>query len=213
MHEKVLPPGGRSLLDALGEDSSPALEGWVLAGGTGLALRLGHRVSADFDFFRTGPIDVNELHAAFKRAGPYETLQEAEHALTVMANAVKMSFFTIAAPFLFESEPCRFFSIADVRDIALMKLIAISGRGSRKDFVDLYTILRTGMILRDYFDLLPQRYGRERVNTYHILKSLTYFEDAEEEPPPEMLEPFDWDECKAFFVREAHSIVLPPSAT
>jgi len=90
-----------------------------------------------------------------------------------------------------------------------MKLIAISGRGSRKDFVDLHTILRSGPILQDYFELLPKKYGPGRANVYHILKSLTYFEGAEQEPPPPMLEPFDWDECKSFFVREAHAIVLP----
>ena len=72
-----------------------------------------------------------------------------------------------------------------------MKLIAISGRGSRKDFIDLYTILRNGPILKDFFPLLPIKYGAGRANVYHILKSLTYFKDAEREPPPTMLEPFD----------------------
>jgi hypothetical protein len=47
------------------------------------------------------------------------------------------------------------------------------------------------------------------VNSYHVLKSLTYFDDAEREPMPRMLEPFDWRECKGFFVREAHALVLP----
>jgi len=67
-----------------------------------------------------------------------------------------------------------------------MKLAAISGRGSRKDFVDLHTILRNPPTLRDYFDLLPRKYGPDCINTYHILKSLTYFADAEKEPMPSM---------------------------
>jgi hypothetical protein len=58
------------------------------------------------------------------------------------------------------------------------------------------------------FDWLPQRYGEGRVNTYHVLKSLTYLEDAEREPMPTMLEPFAWKECKAF-IRSAHAIALP----
>jgi len=91
----------------------------------------------------------------------------------------------------------------------LMKLIAISGRGSRKDFADLYIILQDVPTLETYFDMLPKKYGESRVNTYHILKSLTYFDDAESEPMPRMLVPFDWEECKAFFVREARAIILP----
>jgi len=89
-----------------------------------------------------------------------------------------------------------------------MKLAAISGRGSRKDFIDLYIILRDKPTLREYFDLLPRQYGPNRSNAYHLLKSLTYFADAEKEPLPSMLAPFAWKECKAFFIREAHRIVL-----
>lgn len=66
------------------------------------------------------------------------------------------------------------------------------------------------MILKDYLDLLPEKYSKGRTNIYQILKSLTFFIDAEAEPLPNMLEPFDWEECKAFFIREAHSLVLPP---
>jgi hypothetical protein len=90
-----------------------------------------------------------------------------------------------------------------------MKLVAVSGRGSRKDFVDLYFMLRGGAPLDALLRELPMKYGEGRVNTYHVLKSLTYFEDAEAEPPPDMLMPFDWKECKRFFVREARAIVLP----
>jgi hypothetical protein len=90
-----------------------------------------------------------------------------------------------------------------------MKLVAISGRGSRKDFADLYLILQNGPALEDYFDMLPRKYGSSRINTYHILKSLTYFEDDEKEPMPRMLVPFDWEECKSFFIRQARAIVLP----
>lgn len=47
-----------------------------------------------------------------------------------------------------------------------------------------------------------------RVSEDQVLKSLTYFEDAEREPMPRMLVPFDWAECRAFFIRAAHAIVL-----
>jgi nucleotidyltransferase AbiEii toxin of type IV toxin-antitoxin system len=209
VHEKVLPKHSLALLSALEADDSPALGGWILAGGTGLALQVGHRVSEDLDFFRVDDMDVRDLHDILARHGPYETLQEAPHTLTVIVAKTKLSFFRVRDPFILDTVPFRFFGIADVREIALMKLVAISGRGSKKDFVDLYTILRDGPTLRDYFELLPEKYGGSRVNAYHILKSLTYFEDADAEPMPRMLEPFGWQECKAFFVREAHAIALP----
>jgi len=174
-----------------------------------LALRLGHRVSEDLDFFRTDQVSPLALHDVFRQVGPYETLQEAEHMLTVLASGVKLSFFRVKDPFLFKPNPYRFFAVADIKDIALMKLIAISGRGSRRDFVDVFTIARSGISLQDLFSLLPKKYGPGRANAYHILKSLTYFEDAEKEPMPVMLEPFNWKECKAFFVREAQSLVVP----
>lgn len=209
MHEKALPPESVKVLNRLEKDKSPILRGWILAGGTGLALQLGHRLSEDFDFFRTDDVDVRQLHEVLKQHGAYETLQEASHTLTVIVSKTKLSFFRIRDPFIFDTTPYRFFSLAAVREIALMKLIAISDRGCRKDFVDLYTILHTGLSLRGCLHSLPNKYGPHRINAYHILKSLTYFDDAETEPMPRMFEPLEWTECKAYFVREAQRITLP----
>jgi hypothetical protein len=137
-------------------------------------------------------------------------LQSGERTLTVLAGGVKLSFFQVADPLLFDSAPYAFFRVADPRDIALMKLLAITNRGSRKDFIDLYTILRDGPVLKDYLDLLPRKYGEGWLSDYQVLLSLTYFDDADAEPMPEMLEPFDWEQCKAFFGRESRALVLPP---
>lgn len=209
MHEKALPQHSLELLKELESDGSALLSNWILAGGTGLAFRLGHRISEDLDFFRVDDLDVRELHDVLGAHGSYETLQEAEHTLTVLIRNTKLSFFRVRDPFLFETEKYRFFSIAAIEDISLMKLAAISGRGSRKDFADLYMILQQDPSLETYFKMLPRKYGTSRINTYHILKSLTYFDDAESEPMPRMLVPFNWDECKAFFVRQARAIILP----
>jgi predicted nucleotidyltransferase component of viral defense system len=208
MHEKVLPKHGLDLLKRLEGRKHPALSGWTLAGGTGLALQLGHRISEDLDFFRTDEHDVRSLHAVFEQLGAYETLQDAENTLTVIARKTKVSFFRVRDPFLFPAIPYRFFQLADLRDIALMKLADVSGRGARKDFIDLFYILKTGVTLRDCFEALPKKYRPERLNVYHILKSLTYFDDAESEPMPRMLERFDWKKCRSFFLREARAIVV-----
>ena len=133
-------------------------------------------------------MDVRDLYQVLTRHGPYETLQEADHTLTVLTHRTKLSFFKTRDPFLFDPAPYRFFAVADIRDIAL--------------------ILRDDPPLQSYFEMLPRKYGPSRINAYHILKSLTYFADAEAEPVPRMLVSFDWEECKAFFVRKAHAIVL-----
>lgn len=208
MHEKVLPQHSLELLSELEGNPSPLLANWTLAGGTGLAFLLGHRISEDLDFFRTDRVDLRDLHKVLDDHGQYETLQESEHTLTVLIQGTKLSFFRVRDPFIFDPLPYRFFSIASIAEIALMKLAAVSSRGSRKDFADLYVILQSGATLEEYFDMLPRKYGTSRINIYHILKSLTYFADAEKEPMPRMLVPFDWDECKAFFVRQARAIIL-----
>lgn len=211
MHESVLPEYSLNLLDRMTVLADPALRGWTLAGGTGLAFHFGHRASEDLDFFRTDGMDVRCLHEPLSRLESYETLQEAEHTLTILIKNTKLSFFSVQDSFLFGGIPHRFFSLADARDIALMKLAAISGRGSRKDFVDLFFILQQPPFLQEYFEWLPRKYPPERLNIYHILKSLTYFDDAEREPMPDMRVPFRWENCKAFFVREARALVVGSS--
>ena len=209
MHEKVLTRGSRELLAKLESLSLSELQGWTLAGDTGLALQMGHRLTEDFDFYREDVFSTDRLHEILRQVGTVGTLLEDERTLTVIVSATKVSFSQVPEKYLFPGQSYQFFELADPRDIALIKLAAISGRGSRKDFIDLYNILRGGLSLERCFQWLPLKYGEGRVNTYQVLKSLTYFEDAEREPIPTMLEPFDWAECRNFFVREAHAIVLP----
>lgn len=208
MHEKVLPKGSKVLLEKV-KKAHFDFTGWILAGGTGLALQLGHRISEDFDFFRTDPFNVQQLHPALKKVSSYQTLQEDQRTLTVFIEGVKISFFCVGDPFIFKTVDYPVFPLAHIQEIALMKLVAISGRGSRKDFIDLQVILRHGYNLQELLNMIPKKYGKERGNMYHILKSLTYFDDAENEPMPKMLEPFDWKECRNSFVRLAHALVLP----
>ncbi len=89
-----------------------------------------------------------------------------------------------------------------------MKIAAISGRGSRKDFVDLFLILSDSLSLRQSLELTAKKYGANRANRYHLLKSLTYFDDAEREPMPQMLRAVDWDACKRFFIQAARDVTL-----
>ena len=209
MHTEALPATSGELLATLTSRGANEFRGWVLAGGTGLALQLGHRISADFDFFRTHGLNTEALFERLSEVAACDTLYSDERALSVLLDGVKLSFFQVREPFLFAGTPYTFFEVADLRDIALMKLLAVTNRGSRKDFVDLFAILQTAPTLCDYLQLLPRKYGPGRLNPYQAAMSLTYFADAEGEPMPYMLAPFEWEECKAFFVREVRDLVLP----
>ena len=209
MHTEVLPETSGELLATLTSRGTTEFHGWVLAGGTGLALQLGHRISEDFDFFCTREVDTVALFDRLREVATCETLYSDEHTLTVLVDGVKLSFFQVRDPFLFPATPFSFFGVADLRDIGLMKLLAVTNRGSRKDFVDLFTLLKTGPSLSDYLQLLPRKYGPGRLNPYQVATSLTYFDDAEAEPLPRMLEPFEWSACKEFFIREVRALVLP----
>ena len=83
-----------------------------------------------------------------------------------------------------------------------MKIVAIGGRGSRKDFVDLYFYLKSSGSLGSIMTLLKQRFTSIDYNEYHLLKSLVFFDDAEKEPMPNMIRPVPWEEVKTFIVDE-----------
>jgi hypothetical protein len=93
--------------------------------------------------------------------------------------------------------------LADPEDIAAMKLAALAGRGSRKDFVDLYVYSRDRAPLEQTFSRFREKYRGVSVDPYHLIRSLTFFEDAEADPMPDMLVPVGWDQITAFFRAEA----------
>lgn len=90
--------------------------------------------------------------------------------------------------------------LASIVDIGLMKLAAVSHRGAKKDFIDLYAINENGVSLNELFDLLPRKFPGICINFYHIVKSLSYFDDAEMEQAPVMRVPMDWEEIKRYFL-------------
>jgi hypothetical protein len=96
--------------------------------------------------------------------------------------------------------------LAQIRDIACMKLSAIMSRGSRRDFVDLYAVCQHGHNLEEVYGWFQQKYQGILYDPYHLARSLVYFLDAEEERMPVMLWPCRWDEVKAFFVHESQRV-------
>jgi hypothetical protein len=178
------------------------LETWTLAGGTGLALQLGHRYSEDLDFFHPEDFETENLIEKLSDVGSLAIQSRSSRTLHVMLDSLRVSFLGLQAPLVYLGTPYRGLTLADPRDIAVMKVVAIGGRGSRKDFVDLYFFLQTGGSLESTFDLLRRRFPKVDYNEYHLLKSLVYFEDAEAEPMPRMIRDVSWSAIKNTIVAE-----------
>jgi len=94
--------------------------------------------------------------------------------------------------------------LAGVPDIAAMKVVAIAQRGTKKDFFDLYEILR-GISIQEVKTWFLEKYGDRRVNCYHVVRSLVFFEEAEGEPDPVSLNGTTWEEVKSFFLSRERS--------
>ncbi|MCL4514505.1 MAG: nucleotidyl transferase AbiEii/AbiGii toxin family protein [Firmicutes bacterium] len=194
MFIEVLPPGGNASLALLGEIAS----GFYLAGGTGLALQLGHRISGDLDFFCPEEFEPWSLKDRLAAAGQFAVASEARGTLHGIFNSAKVSFLKYSYPLLFPTKNLTGIEIADYREIALMKITAISSRGSKKDFVDLYFVCQEYSLIL-LMDLFEEKYRKASYSKYHILKSLTFFEDADAEPDPVMLKPWSWENVKDYF--------------
>ncbi len=173
--------------------------GFYLAGGTAVALHLGHRLSIDLDWFTDHAIpDPLQLAAQLRSAGlAFETTQIARGTLHGATGGVRISLMEYQYPFLRPVEdwpegPC---PVASADDLAAMKLSAIAQRGSRKDFVDLWALGSRHARLPEMLELYRRKYGVRDIA--HLLYSLSFFDDADEEPMPQMLGDVDWETIKA----------------
>lgn len=171
------------------------LSGFYLAGGTALALQFGHRKSIDLDWFSKKPFSTKDLKKELKKLGKLKIDSEEKDTLNCSLEGVRLSFFEYPYKVLFSFIKYKGIKVADFRDIACMKLDAISSRGSRKDFIDLYFLLKK-ISLEKLLELFNKKYKGIEYNKLHLLKSLVYFKEAEEEPMPKMIEKVSWKEIK-----------------
>jgi len=182
------------------------LKNFYLAGGTGAALQLKHRVSLDLDFFTNKDIDTKTLIQKIKTQGKFSIERETENTLIGIFNCSRVSFLRYDYPLLFDLRQIKGIKIADLRDIGCMKIDAVSSRGTKRDFVDLFFICREAISLKNLLSLFKKKYKSVNYNMLHILKSLAYFENAENNPMPRMILPTSWQEVKSFFKEEIRKI-------
>lgn len=162
--------------------SLEALKSFYLVGGTSLALQIGHRFSIDLDLFTTEPFDKTELLDLLNTQFEDVSLEsEGTSMLITNINQVKVDFVKMGYPILFPTIETESVRMLDIRDIAPMKLKAIAQRGSKKDFYDLYFLLEK-ISLQEMLQLFSKKFQQQEI--FHIIKSLAYFEDAEQYADP-----------------------------
>ena len=204
MPQEIISKKTKANLEILTKEA--VLKDFYLAGGTGAALQLKHRVSLYLDFFTKKDIDTKTLIQKIKILGKFYIERETENTLIGIFNGTRLSFLKYDYPLLFEPKQIQGIKVADLRDVGCMKIDAISSRGMKRDFVDLFFICKELISLKDILSLFKRKYKSVNYNMMHILKSLVYFEDAENNPMPKMIVHVYWQEVKSFFKEEIRKI-------
>ena len=194
---QTIEPDTLELLKRL--SSQPELQETRLVGGTALALQYGHRQSVDLDFFGRLPEDKDVLLELIHNIGKVTVLNQSKAVLQTVINDVKVDFVDYSRyPWIDEPVKGDGFALASDKDIAAMKVNAIIGRGTRKDFIDLFVLLRH-YSLAEILDFYRQKYPE--FSEYRALLSMTYFEDAEMQDMPRMFIDTSWDEMKFAIIK------------
>lgn len=139
--------------------------------------------------------------------GKLVVLQEGAGTLVGTLDEVQISFFIYPYPMLEAPATFEGIQVANLPDLAAMKLDAISSRGTKRDFIDLHQMCRDVFPLRQVIQHFEHKYIGVRCSMVHLLKSLKYFADAESDPMPPMLIPLEWTEVKWFFEGEVRRLM------
>ncbi len=205
MHSEILSQRQKDILPGLAAAVSGM--GLYMAGGTALALQLGHRPSIDFDWFAPSIGNPEHLFQRLAPLGlPYTVLSLGHETLYLTINEVQTSFIGYNYPLLRPPAlwPDYNVHLADIVDIACMKLSAITNRGSRKDFIDLFFITRDHIPLNKCLALFTQKYQQRDIG--HVLRSLVFFVDADSEPEVKTQSEVNWSRIKKTFESEIRKL-------
>jgi hypothetical protein len=183
---------------------------FYLAGGTGLALRLGHRISLDLDLFSStnalGAGERQELIEALTPSGSLSILESKDGTCHLLLGKTNVSLFRYRYALLDPTSTWRGLAVAAARDIAAMKVSAVVGRGSKKDFLDLYVLCKK-IGLPAVLEACEARFPDHQDFLAQSLRALAYFDDAEKEPMPRLLHAISWPEVRTYFEQEIRRIL------
>lgn len=181
--------------------------GFYLAGGTALALQMGHRASLDFDFYSQKNFEPLSLREKFdKRFKKVKEIHVAKDTLILDVEGIELSFFKYPYKLINPCLKLEEVDIASMEDIASMKILAISQRGIRRDFIDIYFLIQK-FGLKKIIELTKEKYPM--FNIYVGLQGLTYFKDADEDLEEERFRLFkkiSWERIKKHIIKEVNKV-------
>lgn len=193
MFYEIMSTNTRNVFDRLKKLSG--ISDFYLSGGTGLALHLGHRESGDLDFFTETSFSPFALQKTLEEIGILRNTIIEKNTLNTTLDQVKLQFLHYPYPLINPPFVVDFLKISSLEDIACTKIMTISMRGSKKDFIDLFFLLQQ-LSLEDLFKLVGKKYSSVEYNLQHLLKSLVYYADADEQPMPRMHKEAKWSQIK-----------------
>lgn len=200
-------PSTLELLKTLAQ--KPILSNMRLVGGTALALQYGHRRSVDLDFFGQTTENVEELSDALKESiGDLTLLSTSKTIRVYRIRDIKVNIVNYNYPWIDKAIEEDGLLLASPKDIAAMKVNAVMGRGTKKDFIDIY------FLLQHYsFEQLMQFYLEKYADgsEYRALLSMTYFDDADLQPIPYMFSDVTWESIKEKILLEVERYTLQNS--
>lgn len=174
----------------------PYLMDCRLVGGTALALQYGHRTSVDLDFFGSFDNEEDKLFTVLQPYAEVRRVKDSPNIKIFFMDDVKVDFVNYSIySWLDDAVEEDGLRLASPKDIAAMKINAIEGRGSKKDFIDIYFLLQH-YSLDEILQFYSQKYPNYSI--YRALMSLTYFADADPKDTPTLFMDATWDEMKTF---------------
>lgn len=207
IHPNTLPAKTARLLTVFSQFKPEFLLEFYLSGGTALSLQLGHRESEDLDFFSQQPFAPEKIEQTLLQYGTLTETELSKGTVNTYLNGVKLQFleypYRTLEPFI-EWEGIK---LSSVLDIACTKLQTIDMRGSKKDFIDLYFLLKC-YSLTLLLDKTKNKYRESDYSETHMLKSLVYFDDAEHQPMPRMHQDVSWNEVKQELISKVKALPI-----
>lgn len=183
----------------------PILKDFYLVGGTSIALQLGHRFSIDLDLFSVNDFNPNDIISILQKDFELQINVEEPKMLITEINGIKVDFVKMSYPILYPVIMEDGVRMLNIRDLCAMKLKAITQRGNKKDFFDLYYLLEY-ISIKEMLEIFKQKFNMNEI--FHVVKSLTYFDDAEINPDPIIFdEKINWKIVKMKIVNEVNKIV------
>jgi len=177
---------------------------FYLVGGTGLALQIGHRISDDFDMFSKKDISKNlirKVRYVFKDCKIKIVLNHSEQ-LSVVIDEIKIDFVKYNFPLLLGLSELKNVKILKIPEIAAMKAYALNYRGTYKDYVDLYFILKNKYTSLKQIKKIAEKKYKDEFNFRLFLEQIIYLKDLKIEKIEFLKKKVDREKMEEFFKKE-----------